>query len=1286
MTTFLSGGTQPISSKCRRSEGSGAGRLLLRCAGRRLLAFFGEFGGTWFLTGLKKLFWKNIIKLIGLYVQKTLIMRTDLSLKSLVIFLTLLPAFSAWSQADKGFKLLAAEDPAGAWQAFQQVTPDDRAYAYALFGQGQALSRETFTRYNLDSAYHYFFLAETTYRSLPYKDRQKLEPFTLSDIRQWQKEIQTRAVASALDRKDPARVDAVLERYEKLPSKDKRTLMEARNEWLWLAVTDAGLADLFRQYHRDFAEYSPALLRQMESRLFDVEVGAGRWERYPDFARRFPAHSYVREGLMEKVEALREGRDPKAYYSFLDAYGRTPFRTLALDSLAAAVAYRGDLADCERYVREFAGEYNSDAVWERYYHLYKRFDFSEASIRAFAEKYPEFPFPGRIEQDLDFFVERKFEALMSTGFTVDGARDFLGTYPGFPGIEALWERYYKVYKLGNPTPEDLERFLRENPAYPFPDSVAAERLTMIDRRAEAILSNEAVSIQGYLIFLGKYPDTGRREAIWKKIYQRTLAERPGLSTLEDFAKTYPNYPFMDELQAEKERQIEKMGVQLLEKPDASAAVLRDFIEQYPESAQTTALWRRLYAMATQDEPTTAGLRNFIQRYPDYPFAEEVQQLIRQINQRDEKRRFDEIVDIRRAVEFLEDYPGSQYLPALEDRIYKMLAGSYRLQNLLKFLEVYPQSRYRQEILGQIYVAMTSDGSLSSVTAFEQRYPDFADKKQLERDRQLAALPNLINVPYTHDKQADFETYIRQAAPGHRAYRVLYQYIYPDLQAENWPAAAQKVRSFKADFGDTHGPYNELLTILNQSGQYNMQLKSISGLVNTPAEEYAPVISADGQTLLFCGRFRADNLGKEDIFIAHRSGGEWQAPELLRDLSSAEDNEAPEALSADNNTMLLFVDGELGISEKTAGGWSAVEKLPSTINRSYWQADARITADGKAMLFASEEGDYGKRDIYVSVKDEQGHWGEAINLGPVINTTEVDRTPFLHPDMKTLYFSSVGHAGLGKMDVFMSKRLNENAWTEWSKPVNLGTALNSVGNDWDFKVTTDGRYAYFTISNDIFLAELPSIFQPDRVATVSGRLLGIDGRPLAAEILWQDLETGQVVQISKSDPQTGDFFATLPKKGIFGYTVQREGFFPLSGNVDFTETVSDIKLEQDMVLATVEQMQEQDIRLPLNNLFFETAKYDIQPRSFPELNRLAEWIDLYDLQIEIMGHTDDVGEEADNLLLSQNRADAVKEYLLDRGAPADRITATGFGENQPVASNDTTEGRARNRRVEIRIRR
>lgn len=1213
-------------------------------------------------------------------------MRTDLSLKSLVIFWGLLSGVSAWGQADKGFKLLEAGDPVGAWQAFQQVAPDDRTYAHVLFGQGQVLSREVFPRHNLDSAYHYFVLAEKNYRSLSYKDRQKLEPFTLSDIRQWQKEIQNRVVAATLESSDPARADAVLARYDKLPSKDKRALMEARNEWLWTAVTDTGLADFFRQYHQDFAEYSPSLLRQMENRLFEVAVGAEQWDRYPDFARRFPQHSYVRQGLMEKTLALREGRDPKAYFGFLDAYGQTPFRTLVLDSLAAAVAYRGNLADCERYVREFAGEHESQAVWEHYYNLYKRYDFSEASIRAFDEKYPDFPFPEQLERDLNFFVERKFEALMASGFTMDGARDFLQTYPGFPGIEALWERYYKVYKLGNPMPEDLERFLRENPAYLFPDSVSAERLVMIDRRAEAILSNESVSIQGYLIFLDKYPETSRRDAIWKKIYQLTVADNPGITTLERFAKTYPNYPFMDELQTEKRRQIEQMSAQLLEKPDASAAALRDFIQQYPESDQVTALWRRIYGISLQDEPTATDLRTFLQAYPDYPFAEEVQQLIRRINQRDEKKRFDQIVDLRRAMEFLEDYPGSPYLPALEDRIYQMLAGSYRLQNLLKFLEIYPESRYRQEILGQVYVAMTGDGSLSSVAAFEQRYPDFEDKKQLERDRQLALLPNLINVPYTPDKQADFETYIRQAAPGYRAYRVLYQYIYPDLQAENWSAAARKVRFFKADFGDAYPAYNQLLTIFDQSDQYNMQRKPISDMVNTPAEEYAPVISADGQTLLFCGRFRADNLGKEDIFIAHRSGGEWQAPQLLRDLSSAADNEAPEAISADNNTMLLFVDGELGISEKTADGWSPVEKLPSTINRSYWQADARITADGKAMLFASEEGDYGKRDIYVSVKDEEGNWGEAINLGPVINTTEVDRTPFLHPDMKTLYFSSVGHTGLGKMDVFMSKRLDENSWTEWSEPVNLGTALNSVGNDWDFKVTTDGRYAYFTISNDIFLAELPSVFQPERVATVSGRLVGIDGKPLAAEILWQDLETGEVVQISKSDPQTGDFFATLPKKGIFGYTVQREGFFPLSGNVDFTESVSDIKLEQDMILATVEQMQEQDIRLPLNNLFFETAKYDIKPRSFPELNRLAEWIGRYDLEIEIMGHTDDVGEEADNRLLSQNRADAVKEYLVGRGAPVDRIMATGFGEDQPIATNNTTEGRAQNRRVEIRIRR
>jgi outer membrane protein OmpA-like peptidoglycan-associated protein len=513
-------------------------------------------------------------------------------------------------------------------------------------------------------------------------------------------------------------------------------------------------------------------------------------------------------------------------------------------------------------------------------------------------------------------------------------------------------------------------------------------------------------------------------------------------------------------------------------------------------------------------------------------------------------------------------------------------------------------------------------------------------------------------------------------------------IKPLLKKDDFIGAAQKMDELKPYFDDNNQKFNKLYKILTTQGQI-VESESISDLVNTKESmEYAPIISADGNTLLLCRNSKKNFTNNENIHISQKKDGKWQEAVSIQELSTYR-NEAPEALSADGNSMILFVEGKICSSEKRKTGWSTPQPLSNAVNKNFWQADARITADGNALLFASGSSVYADDiDIFVSVKDEDGNWTQAHGLGNIINTNKADRAPYLHPDMKTLYFCSKGHVGIGEFDVFVSKRLDDT-WTNWSDPVNLGIGINTVNNEWEFKVTTDGKKGYFSKESsggdiDIFITDLPDAYQPDKVATISGKLKGIDGGPISAEIQWEDLETGEIVQITRSDPVTGEFFATLPELGRFGYSIKHPEFFPLSGNVDLTEGVKDLELEEDMVLATVEEMKENEVKLKLNNLFFETAKYDIKPTSYPELNRLSEWILTYNLSIEILGHTDNVGEDTDNQLLSENRAKAVKAYLVEKGCPGEKIIALGFGEKQPVASNNTAKGRALNRRVEIKI--
>jgi outer membrane protein OmpA-like peptidoglycan-associated protein len=465
----------------------------------------------------------------------------------------------------------------------------------------------------------------------------------------------------------------------------------------------------------------------------------------------------------------------------------------------------------------------------------------------------------------------------------------------------------------------------------------------------------------------------------------------------------------------------------------------------------------------------------------------------------------------------------------------------------------------------------------------------------------------------------------------------------------------------------------------------------AAIINTPLDEYSPVLSADGNSLFFCrtpGRNQSGAPFNEDVFLTTRqASGKWSEPVPVTEWNT-DRHEAPESISADGNELFLFISGNFNKSTKTNRGWSKPVLLESPLNAFYWQADLKISADGKTLIFAAKDLS-DNIDMYVSLLQENGQWGEPFPLGDGINTPGQDRSPFLHPDGTTLYFSSDSQPdNFGRLDIYMTKRLDDS-WTRWSDPLNLGPDINTTGDDWGFRVSTDGSFAYFSVNaggnHDIVRIELPPNMRPREVATITGLVTDMADWPLDAEILWEDLNTGQVIQTTRSHPQQGTFFAILPERKQYAFTVRKEGYFPQSGTIDLRDNLGQITLPKPIRLASLQEMKQQEITLPLNNLFFETAKYDIKMESFPELKRLAALIIKENLMIEIQGHTDDTGHQKANLMLSENRAGAVRDYLLSQGCPQENIHARGYGQEKPRADNRTEEGRAANRRVEIKIR-
>ncbi len=461
-------------------------------------------------------------------------------------------------------------------------------------------------------------------------------------------------------------------------------------------------------------------------------------------------------------------------------------------------------------------------------------------------------------------------------------------------------------------------------------------------------------------------------------------------------------------------------------------------------------------------------------------------------------------------------------------------------------------------------------------------------------------------------------------------------------------------------------------------------------LNTPdGDEYEPLITADGKTMYFCATDRDDNLGLEDIFVSHWENGHWSKPEVLTDICTADKNEAPLTVSTDGTTLIVFIDGNVYKTHKQADGhWSKPEPFEE-VNYSDWNCDVNISADGNAILFSSGDSWKTSINIYVITKNEDGTWSEPQKLLETINKGDVNRTPFLSADMKTLYFSSDMEGGYGELDIYKATRTNLNSWTEWSEPINLGKNINTPDYDWAFKITTDGTKGYYNITiddqEDIYMVDLPKNLQPEKVITLSGKILNTDGEPLYAEINWKNLETGEKLATLNSDPATGEYFITLTKGINYGIYVSKDGFYPVSYNLDLRGNIKNYNLHKDFTLKKIEKKIQGDVSIKFNNVFFETAKYDLKPESFPELNRLAEFIKQHpDIKVEIAGHTDNVGSVEYNLELSQKRANAVKEYLISKGVNPAQLIAKGYGESKPVATNATPEGRQQNRRVEFKI--
>lgn len=481
---------------------------------------------------------------------------------------------------------------------------------------------------------------------------------------------------------------------------------------------------------------------------------------------------------------------------------------------------------------------------------------------------------------------------------------------------------------------------------------------------------------------------------------------------------------------------------------------------------------------------------------------------------------------------------------------------------------------------------------------------------------------------------------------------------------------------------------------------SLLLENLGSNINSEYNDVGPVISPDGATLYFDRTDHPNNVGNDDIWYSTRAAdGSWTPAVNMGAPLNTRDHNFVSTVTPDGNTLLLGnvynANGSMGpgvsIVRRTRNGWGKPQKL-NIIN--YYSrglsANYYLGNDGKTLLMAIERDDtYGDLDLYVSFLRPNGDWSEPANLGSGINTRGADRTPFLAADGVTLYFASDGRGGFGSSDIWVTRRL-DSTWTKWSKPENLGAPINSDAWDGFFTIPASGEFAYLVSGKnsygaaDIFRVKLVEKMRPRPVVLVSGRVFDAKTRkPIAADIRYSAVRSGADSKTdgeARTDPASGSYRATLPAGRKYSFTASAEGYASAQATIDIASVDAYTETTRDFYLKPLAR------RAPkgFGPILFATGSAELSASARRELDRVVAAMERKPARLLLYGHTDAVGETSANDDLSARRADAVLAYLRERGINAESMTTQGFGENEPVRSNDSESGRRQNRRVEIRV--
>ncbi len=476
------------------------------------------------------------------------------------------------------------------------------------------------------------------------------------------------------------------------------------------------------------------------------------------------------------------------------------------------------------------------------------------------------------------------------------------------------------------------------------------------------------------------------------------------------------------------------------------------------------------------------------------------------------------------------------------------------------------------------------------------------------------------------------------------------------------------------------------------------------------DEYLPIISPDDEMALFTRRVKLPpnkndmfqkSSDKEVFMYSLKNGNDFSEAQPMPFPFNQNQNEGGATITADNKhlyyTVCKYVKGntyyncDIYFSDFINGQWSEIKSIGPNVNQpDTWETQPSVSADGSTLYFVSDRpGGNGGYDIYKTAKGANGEWGKPVNMGKVINSEGNEKTPFIHSDSQTLYFSSAdytengiehhGHLGLGGYDIFYSRA---DSLGNWAKPKNIGYPINTEKDETGFFVSTDGKYGYFTSNKlsgmggwDVFYFELYPDARPEKVMLVKGNIKNETTKEVVeAKVELKNAVTKKVSEIPV-DNETGKFVAIVPQKFDYILTVKKEGYAYETKFLSASEQEGQKRMDFDVKPIEV------GASYKLNDIYFATNSYVLTEKSKEIIESFIEFLkDNPHIKVEIQGHTDDVGNDQSNLVLSDNRAKSVYEFIIQQGVASNRLTYKGFGKTKPIASNANEEGKAKNRRT------